>query len=406
MRSCKSCRKSRVFNFFQAQYPLYSLPVSKRDKSAMRLKAGSAVKKLAYGYCADCGLIFSNIAEHENGVIKKTYEKFYHQISPLVSGMAASELDEFLRETDIFFKGGVKRVLEIGCFDAYLLFFLRKKGLDVLGIDPSGYGVKIAGEHGIKVIRAFFPSSKIKKHRFDVIMSRHTIEHVEDPFNFIGEQIKILSAGGIIIFETPDVDWSVANGVSEAFHLQHPVLLTKKFIIGMLDELGFKYICVKELGWRRIIACSFRPHDGLISINKAKEDVKSESPKMKRRLHSFQRAIGARTDVIRRIGSRCRGRKKMAIYGGGSFTGNLLIHEDLSGAKFIVDADSKKWGMEFLHSDIPIIPPDSLLDGCVDALLIFSQFSDEITRWLRKKGLLKKIKHVYRFFPKYEVVRP
>jgi len=61
---------------------------------------------------------------------------------------------------------------------------------------------------------------------FDVVLATEVIEHLENPFHFIREALRILNSDGVLIFTTPNVDnlisrWTfLVSGVFPYFRLQ------------------------------------------------------------------------------------------------------------------------------------------------------------------------------------------
>ena len=407
MDKCKYCGNRNILPFYKSTYPLYSLPLQKMKKNKILSEGGSSfllITTLTYYYCENCGLTFSNISKKENEIINQIYGELYNFISPLASNIATSEIDSYIKNLNLFLSK-IKSVLGIGCFDGYVLYQLQKRGIKVLGIDPSKAGVKIAKDHGIKVINDFFTSSMFNEEKFDAIISRHVIEHVEHPFDFFKEQIEILNKNGFISFETPNTDWFILKGNDEAFHSQHQILLTKKFIIKLLEDLDIKYAYIKEFDHRIIILFSLYLLDELIPLRSLKGKIEMESLGLKNRLISFQDKADSKVNIIRQLLFKHHEENKIAIWGAGSFTGNLLPRiKELSRVKCIVDSDSRKQYMELLHSEIPSVSHNYFYQQNIDILFIFSQFADEIVVQLRKKGLINRLKYVYRFFPKFEVI--
>ena len=53
-------------------------------------------------------------------------------------------------------------VLEVGCYDGYILYHLKKKGYSVTGCDPSK-GAEIGEAHGVPILRRFFDATEFFK---------------------------------------------------------------------------------------------------------------------------------------------------------------------------------------------------------------------------------------------------
>ena len=67
-----------------------------------------------------------------------------------------------------------------------ILYHLKKRGFEVTGCDPSA-GAEIGKEFGIDIKRKFFNPDDFMRQNifFDIVISRHFIEHVIDPKELI-----------------------------------------------------------------------------------------------------------------------------------------------------------------------------------------------------------------------------
>jgi ubiquinone/menaquinone biosynthesis C-methylase UbiE len=90
-------------------------------------------------------------------------------------------------------KGKGKRLLELGCGTGELLFELKKRGFDVIGIDifPS-----VPKEYNLKVIkRDLNKKLPFKGSTFDVVVAIEVLEHLFNPFFMMKEIRRVLKRG-------------------------------------------------------------------------------------------------------------------------------------------------------------------------------------------------------------------
>ena len=97
-------------------------------------------------------------------------------------------------------------VFDIGSNDGTALSFFKKKGYNVLGIDPSYLPVQEAKRKEIPTINTFFSNKKsyeIKKKfgKIDLIISHNVLAHVENFIDVIKGIYNLLSNEGLFVFE-------------------------------------------------------------------------------------------------------------------------------------------------------------------------------------------------------------
>ena len=96
-----------------------------------------------------------------------------------------------------------KRIVEIGCGKGFFLELLIKKGFNVTKAFDAAY----EGNNHI-VIKDYF-SDKYHPINADLIILRHTLEHVINPFQFLNDIARCNDYQGKIFIEIPCWDWIV-----------------------------------------------------------------------------------------------------------------------------------------------------------------------------------------------------
>jgi 2-polyprenyl-3-methyl-5-hydroxy-6-metoxy-1,4-benzoquinol methylase len=105
-----------------------------------------------------------------------------------------------------------KKILDIGSGTGSFLATCKNNGWTVLGVEPSKEARLISEKNNVEVVNDI---SFLKENHFDVITLWHTLEHVENLFEYI-EQIKSrLKHNGVLIVAVPNYKSFDANYYKE-----------------------------------------------------------------------------------------------------------------------------------------------------------------------------------------------
>ena len=102
------------------------------------------------------------------------------------------------------------RLLDVGCGDGVLSFFLKGKVLRIYGIDKSEGDLKIAKKRGVftKKIDLERENLPYQDSFFDFVTCLDVIEHIKDPHGLVKEIYRVLKNGGRLIISTPNIRFS------------------------------------------------------------------------------------------------------------------------------------------------------------------------------------------------------
>jgi SAM-dependent methyltransferase len=242
MPKCRLCnaekefqiiRASHVFggkpehNFWQCHQCdaiyLYPAPTSKEEKK-FYLKEFEAFMSTRVGDHRD----WSNAEKH-----KKTNQDQVQRRLPFFK--------EYLKESI--------DLLEIGCSSGFMLDAFREKGVNCVGVEPSGEFSEFLKESGHVVVDNI---SEVSDRKFDVITHFFVFEHIRDPYQFLRQSYDLLKDDGVMICEIPcanDPLTSLYNiDAFEKFYwsIAHHYYYTPKSLEYILDKLEFNYELVPE----------------------------------------------------------------------------------------------------------------------------------------------------------------
>jgi len=220
--------------------------------------------------CKTCKFIHANPIPTNKELSSLYTNDFYKKIKPDYIHGNEKEIEyldytfnEKLDTIEKLLSSKSKRVLDIGSGPGFFLRRAKRRGWDVLGIEPSLAACNYSKKHNIPTIQKFFYEVDIKQiGKFDAIHIFDVLEHVNDPISILKKSYSLLKRGGIIVVEVPNdfnplqklaqkalkkkewwitfYSWSKTSG-----NIQHLNYFNFSSISDLLKRIGFKII-IKE----------------------------------------------------------------------------------------------------------------------------------------------------------------
>jgi len=103
-----------------------------------------------------------------------------------------------------------------------------------VGIEINPYARKVAEDNGISV---FENINEVKNNRADVVISNHTLEHVENPLQELKNIYKKLKDGGISVFVVPSESYKLKYKSNDPNH--HLYTWSPSALGNLFKEAGF-----------------------------------------------------------------------------------------------------------------------------------------------------------------------
>jgi SAM-dependent methyltransferase len=162
----------------------------------------------------------------------------------------SGQLGTYGASVNKFFLGALRqsearRVYEIGCGAGYSIQFLKERGYDVTGIDPSEYSLRWSERLGFKLINRFFHPDALG-HAPDFIYCNDVFEHVPDVVGFSKMVYDSLDSEGTFCFATTNSTRSIALGDISMLEHQHVNMFTERSLRLILAEAGFGSVDVES----------------------------------------------------------------------------------------------------------------------------------------------------------------
>lgn len=122
-----------------------------------------------------------------------------------------------------------KKVLEIGCGKGVFFEIMLKNGIDCVGFDPTYEG------NNPKIVKEYFTEAYSGLNA-EVIIMRHTLEHIPNPFSFIHTIAKANGYKGHLFVEVPTFDWIMEKKAFWDIFYEHCNYFTQKSLGAMFEE--------------------------------------------------------------------------------------------------------------------------------------------------------------------------
>lgn len=153
---------------------------------------------------------------------------------------------------------GGSKLLDIGSGYGYFLDETRKFDLDVIGIEPNyslahgSINQLIKSLHNTTFEQFFQRNSK---NRYDFITLIHVIEHISNPEKIVQMACQLLSPGGILYIETPNLDSHLYRAEQDNY-----TFLTPPDHLWIFSKESFKKMLINNYYIKNISTYSYPEH--------------------------------------------------------------------------------------------------------------------------------------------------
>jgi hypothetical protein len=256
-----------------------------------------------------------------------------------------------------------KRVVEIGVGKGVFFEMMIEEGIDCWGFDPTYEGTNE------RVVKKYFNHS-INDINADVIILRHTLEHIPKPFTFLHNIAKVNNYQGYLFVEVPTFDWITQKQAFWDIFYEHCNYFTESSLSIMFEEaitgsfFAGQYIYIwAELSKLR----NFIPSTQINIYNAI----------------SFE-------DKVNEISNLFQNNGKMAIWGAGAKGSTILNLIDAQNKyiEYVIDINPKKQDKFIACTGHPIYSPNKIKIKPIDGIIVMNEnYLSEIKSMLEETNI-------------------
>lgn len=272
-----------------------------------------------------------------------------------------------------------KAALEVGCGKGDFLVQLVLAGAGGgLGLDTSYVG---PAERG----RVRFERRRYRRgDQAALVLSRHVIEHVPAPMQFLAELREALgdATGTAVFLETPTISWILERGVFWDLFYEHCSYFDTRTLAWAAEAAGLAVESVEEAfggQYQHLLARPATPRrlDPAANGRAARASVE----RYLRRASATEAAVRALLDE--------HGPGEVAVWGAGAKGATLLhlVDPDATRVRWVVDISPGKQGRFVPGTGHAIVPPEMVAQDPPRAILLMNvNYQDENRATLRRLG--------------------
>jgi hypothetical protein len=250
-----------------------------------------------------------------------------------------------------------KAIVEIGCGKGYFFDCLRQQGF----VSLRGYDPAYEGDHP-DIIKDYF-SEHSQTHQAEVIVLRHVLEHVADPFQFLHTIARTNHETGDILIEVPDFAWIIQRQAFWDMYYEHCNYFTSVTLAALFEDAE-----VKNVFGRQYLYLFGK----LNTLHAPRLFAANEE----RSVNPFRPAIEKYDRLLRTT-------RPVVLWGGASKGVTFLnvVDHKAESVRYVVDMNPHKHNTFIPGTGHQILPPDALRQFAQDAVLIIianENYAEEI----------------------------
>lgn len=355
------CRLCGQALFAQPLLVQHEMPAAAQGLPTADQLAADRGVTLALHQCSGCGTV-------QLATEPVPYWRDVIRAAGISAEMRAYRLDQFGRWVGQHDLTG-RKVLEVGCGRGEYLSLLRDAGADATGIEHLPASVAACREAGLRVTEGFIdgPDTRLADGPFDGFAILNFLEHIPAAHLTLRGIVANLEPGAIGLVEVPDFDMILRMRLFAEFVPDHLYYFTRQSLKHLLEGNGLE-----------VLECSSEWHGYVLSAT-----VRKRTPLDLSALQNAQADIQASFNAF--LDRFDTGR--VAIWGAGHQALALISLLGIAPRiRYVLDSAPFKQGRFTPATHLPIVAPERLDEGEVDAVIVLAaSYSEEVANLIAKR---------------------
>jgi hypothetical protein len=304
-------------------------------------------------------------------------------------------------------------VVDIGSNDGMLLSFFKKKGMQVLGIDPMPGIANKANKKGIKTLSKFFSAkySKTMSSKFgkaSIITANNLVADTDNLDEFVRGVKNLMDEKSLFIFESFYFYLQMKNFVWDFTYHEHYSYFTITALNKYFKSMNMEIVDVEAIDTKGgSMRCAVQLKNGSRNPNKSvKHFINAEKkfgyPKKELFLKYSKKIDHSKKIFTKEIAKLLIEGKKISAYGASATSTTLMYHYNMKFLKSIYDDFKIKQNTFSPGFHIPVYDPKKIYKDKPDYIIILAwRYKNQILK--RHKKYLKNTKFIVPL-PNYKVL--
>lgn len=382
---CPACETGELQAAFYRvdRIPVQSNLLATTREEAVHLARGN----LSLAFCPGCGFITNTAFDTQSQELSAKYEATQGcsgTFNTFAKSLAARWAKDYLDPG--------KTALEIGCGRGEFVTLLHQvSGCKTIGLDPVLEASTSPDEPVLLIADRY--SEKYADLPADLIVCRHTLEHIPDAGAFVRMIRKSIGDRGdvTVAIEVPDTLRVLNEGAFWDVYYEHCSYFTPGSLARLFRRAGFDLIDLRREYDDQYLILEARP----VNSSKPKFDLEDDLAAVTEAVAAFPSAAERQLSRWTRVIDETIGDgKRVALWGSGSKAVGFLSTLGVNDVRIahVVDINPKKQNTFLPGTGQRIVSPRALLDDPPQAVIVMNPvYTSEIRAELSRIGLAPEL---------------